>query len=429
MLPFPRRLAGCCALVAAVTIPPAFSFADEPPSGGTVEPLRSDSPFAGLWNEQLFVGPSVLRLGADPPKQAAHYAPNDSPNAAAESGDVTAEAGTDYLAADFSQQGTILVAAGWLGRKAPDTLIGLMQSAEARRSLTLLVASPSEKRQVEHLLADKGIATAGVRLATIPADTGWLRDYGPLFVRRPNDQLLAIDAVYGVRDRRRDDAAATAIARLLDVPVVETSLRWEGGNLLSNGQGLIVTTTQSINANIERGLSPKRVKSFLHTRCGARQVAVLEPLPGERTGHADLFACFTSADTIVVASCEPDADAELAAVLNRNAAMLEGITHRGRRLRVVRLPMAPPDDGVVRSHLNVMFANGTVFMPTYAKLPPSLNSEAMAVFRRLIPGWDVVGVESEQLARAHGGLRCVSLGVPELVNRDARSSLSRPGNR
>ena len=78
--------------------------------------------------------------------------------------------------------------------------------------------------------------------------------------------------------------------------------------------------------------------------------------------------------------------------------------------------MPPRRDGVWRSYTNVILANGTVLMPTFADVDPSLREQAMALYARLLPGWKVVGINCDRLAKAHGLLRCISLNVPGFVS-------------
>ncbi len=197
------------------------------------------------------------------------------------------------------------------------------------------------------------------------------------------------------------------------MPATTTRLRWQGGNLLSNGQGLIVTTTQSMNENIECGFDVDTVVDFMKRRFGTTKVVVLEHLVGEPTGHVDMFASFTCPNTIVVGRYDPSVDAQNADVLDRNAARLAKIRTGQGRLRVVRIPMPSNQDGAWRSFTNVVFANGTLLVPTYPDTDPAAGEEALSIFRNLLPEWNVHGVDARAMARHQGGLRCVTLYVPE----------------
>jgi agmatine deiminase len=276
------------------------------------------------------------------------------------------------------------------------------------------------------VLAERGLSADTLRFLAVPMDTGWVRDFGPIFVCEGAGIFHAIDAAYDKPGREHDDSAAGAIADLFQAATTVTPLRWQGGNILSNGQGLLVTTTQSINANIECGYDVDTVTRFLRSRFGVQQIVVLEHLVGERTGHVDMYACFTSPQTIVVGEYDESVDPTNAAVLDRNAARLAEIQTSKGKLKVIRIPMPTNGDGVWRSFTNVVFANGTLLVPTYPDVDPSAGDRALAIYRRLLPGWKVFAVDVGSMARHQGGLRCVTLYVPEAEGRASNSTATGP---
>jgi len=279
--------------------------------------------------------------------------------------------------------------------------------------LPVLVVSPRKEEDLVLRLARENKWLADdVRVLEARTNTIWVRDYGPVFVYGANGTLAVIDPNYGKLLRGKDNAVPPAVAAEFDVPIIETPLLWQGGNLLSNGRGLLVTTTQSINANIEVGNDADTVARFLVERLGSRQIVVLEHLRGERTGHADMFACFTSPETVLVGKYSQSVDPRNAAVLDRNAALLAKVRVGSERLKVIRIPMPTNRDGVFRTYTNVIFANGTLLVPTYPGIDQSAQGRAMGLYHRLLSGWNVVGVDARDLIRQQGGLRCISIYVP-----------------
>lgn len=352
--------------------------------------IRSKGIFAKLWNEQAFIGPGTIAVPETPSE------------------------GTNVrLPGDFEQHGAVLVAAGWLAREAPTILVELFRNATASTHLVLQASSSKDRDRAIQVLTEAGLSPNDTSFLVVPTDTAWLRDYGPVFVGKKAGGLHAFDAAYDKPGRERDEAAGRLIAGYFHVPTRATRLRWQGGNLLSDGKGLLVTTTQSINANIEWGNDVDTVLRFLREQFGVRQVVVLEHLPGERTGHVDMFACFTSSDTIVVGAYDPSADPKNAARLDRNAARLAKVETGSGRLKVVRVPMPTNQDGVWRSSTNVVFAGGTLLVPVFPEVDNARSEAALAVYRRLLPDRKVVGIGAERLADFEGGLRCVTLYVPK----------------
>lgn len=361
--------------------------------------IKSKSIFAKVWNQRYFIGPGVLAC------PRSH------------------QASKLRLPGDFEKHRAIVLAAGWLAQEAPNVLTEIVMQTKPRELLVLLVPSARQRDLASRLLAQRGLPADTLRFLQTPMDTGWVRDFGPIFLCGARGVVHAVDAAYDKPGRQRDDAAAAAIADLFQAPMTVTPLRWQGGNLLSNGRALLVTTTQSINANIECGYDVDTLTRFLGGRCGVEQIVVLEHLLGERTGHVDMYACFTSSDTILVGAYDESVDRQNAAVLDRNAARLAKVQTGGGKLKVIRVPMPTNQDGVWRSFTNVIFANGALLVPTYPDIDQAGGEQALAIYRRLLPGWRVFGVDISAMARHEGGLRCVTLYVPQPETRGSNSVL------
>jgi agmatine/peptidylarginine deiminase len=193
------------------------------------------------------------------------------------------------------------------------------------------------------------------------------------------------------------------------LPSVRTRIAFDGGNLLTNGRGLCLATTQLLERNREFGYPDKYVTATVQRLFGADETVYLEKLEGEKTGHVDLFAAFTAPDTVVVGDYS-GVDPVNAAILDRNAERLSKVVTASGLLRVVRLPMPPRGgDDFGGSYTNVLFANGVLLVPSWPNLPRETEDRVMATYRRLLPDWDVVGIDVGNLMSHGGALRCVSL--------------------
>jgi len=110
-------------------------------------------------------------------------------------------------------------------------------------------------------------------------------------------------------------------------------------------------------------------------------------------------------------------DARNAQLLDRAAEALAGQRITGAALRVERIPMPPRPDGLFRTYTNVILVNDLLLVPQYPTVCPELDAQALALYRRLLPGHEVVGIDAESLIQRHGALHCISLTVPEAATR------------
>jgi len=315
------------------------------------------------------------------------------------------------LPADFQKHKTLLIAGGVLSRKCPGVLPSVVAAVSGRLDVVVLVANKDDRRRVEAELTEAKLPADAVRFLKVPVDTMWVRDYGPIFVKDAEGRSLAVDTEYQISRRPSDNAIPPPVAKYFNTRLDTAELLLEGGNLLSNGRGLCLTTT-TINRNIARGLDAADVVRLLRKHFGSVQTAFLEPLDGEHSGHVDVFACFTAPDTVVVGSYEKDADPRNAAILDRNAQRLSRLVTPHGKLRVVRIPMGNNEDGRFRTYTNGIFANGIFLLPRYEKSSTVADRRAAATFSRLLPTSKIVRIDCEQLIQHDGALRCISGYVP-----------------
>jgi agmatine/peptidylarginine deiminase len=139
----------------------------------------------------------------------------------------------------------------------------------------------------------------------------------------------------------------------------------------------------------------------------------LEELQHEVTGHVDMFATFLSPNLVVVAQCSPESDPVNAAILDRNAQRLASLGAPWAPMKVARIPVhrLPDDPWLWFPHTNVVFANGTLLVPVYPGLR-SDQSPALALYRQLLPGWKIVGIDADALVPNWGSLHCITLNLP-----------------
>lgn len=351
-------------------------------------------PFQRLVNSQKFVGPGILP-------------------AANPTGDGSFPLAAEFrLPGDFQPAEAILIVGGRLAGEYPELLARIVALAEKRISVVLLVSTPDERKTVAGVLTSAGISPRGVRFVEVPTDTIWVRDFGPIFVRRSDGSRVALDVEYEKDGRQQDNHAAATVAGFFGVPARYAPILLEGGSLLSNGQGLCVTTTVAVNRNISRGYDLATVREYFRRYFGFDQIVLLEPLHGETTGHVDGFACFTDSQTIVVGAYPQSVDPVNAAVLDRNAALLARVRTAKGKLRVVRVPMPSNEDDCWRTYTNGLFANGLLLLPHYPGVDAVAQQKAIETFQSLLPGWKVVGVDAGKLIAQEGAFRCITMHVP-----------------
>lgn len=315
---------------------------------------------------------------------------------------------------DFETQSGLLLGMTALVWNHPRVLMRIVDALVDRLPLIGLINGEPHRRELMTMLCDWGLPAQRILCVNSAAVGPWVRDYGPAFVRR-DGRIVILDPEYMCKDRGPDDHFPTEFADVLGLDVHPVPLWIEGGNILSSGRGLGLCSTALPQRNAPRFPEGKALQALavVGQTYGFSRVMSVPPLIGEPSGHLDMFAAFTSPDTIVLGEYSPRHDLENAHRLD-NIEKLLLRAETGVPLNVVRIPMPPRTDGAWRTFTNIILANGTVLVPTFEDVDPGMERQALDTFARLLKGWEVIPVECTSLIRKGGALRCVSMNIPDL---------------
>lgn len=315
------------------------------------------------------------------------------------------------LPGEFQHQAALFLGCRELLSVAPDVLVGIVDAACGQIPILALVADDDNRDLVLSTLETHGLASDSVYFLHVPHNTMWIRDYGPVVTTTSDGSEVVLDAEYGDEERPDDDEVPGAIARLFGAPRLRIPLEVDGGNLITNGDGLCLSTVQLI---VDNDVPEPHLRRMLKIYYGCDQTVFLEPLIGEETGHIDMFATFTSSDTVVVGQYADDVDDQNRSVLDRNVETLSRVQTARGRLHVVRIPMPDRSGGQWRTYTNVIYANGALLVPVYSDDDRRVRARVLSTFSRLLPSWDVVALEADTLTGGGGALHCVSRNVASL---------------
>ena len=282
------------------------------------------------------------------------------------------------------------------------------------------VAGPAMEQDVRRLLGDAGADAGRVYFHYIPTNDAWCRDHGPIFVQRPDEQVIldwgfnAWGGKYPPYDL--DDVVPTRIGEELGIPVHRPGIVMEGGSIDVNGRGTLLTTEACLlNPNRNPHLSREQIEAYLRAYLGVRKILWLgDGIAGDDTdGHIDDLTRFVNPTTVVTVVEDDPAD-ENYEPLQANLERLRTMTDQDERpLTVVTLPMprALYHDGVrlPASYANFYIANGLVLLPTY---DPARDGEAAAVLAELFPDREIIPIDCTDLVWGLGAFHCVSQQWP-----------------
>jgi agmatine deiminase len=263
--------------------------------------------------------------------------------------------------------------------------------------------------------AARAVLAEAVDIAQLELDDSWLRDCGPIYAIADSGERTAVHFEFNAWGEKfapwdRDAAVGRLIAQELGDPVVEVPLVLEGGSILTDGQGTLLTTEQCLlNPNRNPAMSREQIEEALREHLGVRRIVWLGMgLVEDRDtdGHVDLIAAFTGVDHALLQTVEEGNPNFENCEENRARLQAAGIT-------VTELPWLPYErvggEEIAAGYLNFYICNRAVIVPVAGA---KTDEQALSVIAAAYPGREVVPVPGLVLAYGGGGPHCITQQVP-----------------
>ncbi len=328
----------------------------------------------------------------------------------------------------------------WPGKFAPVPWVyaDIVRVLSRVERVRILVADGKEKRLAQDALKKSEANLNAVDFHVVPTDRGWIRDFGPIFVKK-DDHLKRDDVTRGESEIgltkwrfnawakydncKRDDAAVRKIAPQLKMRVWNSMhdnrpIVLEGGSIDVNGRGTMLTTEECLlSAEQARnpGLTRKDIEKAFRDYFAVTNVLWLNRgIAGDDThGHVDDLARFVNPTTVVTVVEEDPSDVNYEPLQENLARLREMKDQDGRPLRIETLPMPQPvffaGQRLPASYANFYIANATVLVPTFNDANDRLALETLAA---LFPGRAVIGIACRDLVLGLGTLHCMTQQQP-----------------
>jgi agmatine deiminase len=322
----------------------------------------------------------------------------------------------------------------WPGRfgAIPYAFAEIVRNLVPYEPVRIVVESAARGAEARTVLESQGVDVGRLRFFPWRTDRSWVRDSGPIFVRRAGSdgdppRLGVTDWRFNgwakYDDWQKDDRLPSRVAREFDLPawrprVDGTRVVLEGGAIDGNGAGSLLATEECLLGEVQArnpGLDRAKIERVLSDYLGIDRVIWLgRGIVGDDThGHIDDVARFVNEHTIVAAR-EPNPGDPNHPILEENLDRLRGATDgNGRPFDVVELPMPAPiayaGQRVPASYLNFYIANGIVLVPTFND---PADRVALATLEKLFPDRQVTGIHSGDLIWGLGSIHCLTQQEP-----------------
>ena len=323
----------------------------------------------------------------------------------------------------------------------------------------LLIPDNATEIRMRRAIKDRTINAANLKLHRIPTNDVWVRDCGPIMLKRTGNVHEIDDdkAVSGTQIRsvaqtganggagKSKDTPASADVIMTDwgynawggkyppydddnripeyfaakyaIPRFNPGIILEGGSVETDGEGTLITTKSVLlNPNRNPGLSAEKIEFFLKEYLGMDRIIWLgDGLAGDDTdGHIDDLTRFLNPQTLMTMVCEDTGDVNYRA-LNQNLEQLRDLRRPdGTRYEII--PVHLPEtriegttvDGseyVPASYANFYIANDVVILPVYDK---KYDGAVIEMMQHYYPDRHVAAIPCADLVWGQGSVHCIT---------------------
>jgi agmatine deiminase len=309
---------------------------------------------------------------------------------------------------------------GW-GGLLPDVqaeIAGIARSI-ARFEPVTMVAEPGQAAEARRQCGST------VTVIEYPVNDCWTRDTGPVFaLNATKTHKTGLDFGFNGWGNKypydKDDFLPVGVCQYLGVPRKDVAMILEGGAVITDGQGTLITTEECLlHPNRNPTMTRAQIEAAVLAAYGATKLIWLPyGLNNDdvTNGHVDLVAAYLGPAKLLVHT-QPDTTSPNHSRMAANLAVLQGATDaRGRRFEVVEMRHQPHfrHNGLLVetfSYTNYYETSGSVVVPVANEPQDAL---ALAQFRTLFPGREVVAAPARTLAFGGGGVHCVTQHVPRV---------------
>ncbi|MGH8162570.1 MAG: agmatine deiminase family protein [Gammaproteobacteria bacterium] len=314
----------------------------------------------------------------------------------------------------------------------PETFVGTVadaQSGYARVANAIsefepaaMVVRPGHEKIARRLLS------AAIEILVWPLDDAWMRDIAPGFVVDDEGRLAGVDWEfndYGNKDGRNlegygnDAAMAGRILEHLDCERFQAPLVCEGGALVTDGEGMVITTESAVlNPNRNPGSSREDAEAVFRDYLAIERTLWLdEGLTDDDTdGHADNLVAFAGPGVVLALTEADTSDINHAPLADVHRRLAEGCDARGRALEIIPVPQprARYKDALrlALSYVNFCLVNGGVLVPAYDD--PKRDANARAIIAEAFPGRKALSLPAFAIMSGGGSLHCITHEEPAI---------------
>lgn len=293
----------------------------------------------------------------------------------------------------------------------------IVKAAQAETTVIINTGSSSDVTTIKNYLTAGNVPLTNIKFNITPINSVWIRDYmANSCYTNDVDSLILVDWKYN-RPRPEDDVLPQSIAKFLTIPLYETTtgstaLTHTGGNYMSDGLHTSFSSKLVLDENTSR--TEAQVNKIMKDFMGVDRYIKMTTLPYDGIHHIDMHMKLLNEETLLVGEYPkniadgPQIEANIQYILSNFKSVF------GTPYKVIRVPQ-PPDqnnnnaypnnNGNYLTYTNSSIINKTIIVPQYYE---KYDTTALRIIRNAMPGYTVIGINSNSTIDASGSLHCMT---------------------
>ncbi|HLP61995.1 MAG TPA: agmatine deiminase family protein [Candidatus Deferrimicrobium sp.] len=267
--------------------------------------------------------------------------------------------------------------------------------------VTTIVAGSTQENQARSAYTSGGVNMSNCNFLYAPHDSYWTRDYGPWFATDGNGVISVIDTIYN-RPRPNDDAIPSAVASFLGLDFYQMDLIHAGGNYMTDGLGISVSTDLVWDENPSK--THTQINQIMLDYHGINTYHVTTDPLGDYIKHVDCWGKYLDVDKILITRV-PTSDSRYSNYEAMATYFANQTTAYGNKYQVYRVYSSNGEP-----YTNSLILNKKVLVPI---MGTSNDSAAISSYQTAMPGYEILGFTGSW--ESTDALHCRAMGI---ANRD-----------
>jgi len=265
--------------------------------------------------------------------------------------------------------------------------------------VTTIVANASQESTVRNTYTSGGVNLNNCNFVYAASDSYWTRDYGPWFITDGNGKVGIVDFTYN-RPRPNDDAIPQVMSTFLSVPYYSMSLTQTGGNYMTDGWGISVSTDLVLDEN--SSLTQAQINTIMANYLGITTYHITADPLGDYIKHVDCWGKYLGVDKILIARV-PTSNSQYSDYESVATYFTNQTSSYGNKYRVSRVYESNGEP-----YTNSVILNKKVLVPISST---SNDSAAISTYQTAMPGYEVLGFTGSW--QSTDALHCRAIGIAD----------------